>query len=155
MASSCQQTSTSNHSHLLTSKAVVAAPRSVPASDVPRQNSATIPTPRCRHAEAHLLRKEILATPGPDGVWMRRHLFPDRVNVVQGEEIAVTWGRTPRRFGKLVTQHAQTAYNPPVLNDAFTVSAACSCPNGVTKGDFAFNVAAMVSAGSRQPNRAA
>jgi hypothetical protein len=74
---------------------------------------------------------------------------------VQGEEIAVTWGRTARRFGKPVTQHAETAYHPPVLNDAFTVSAACSCPNGVTKGDFAFNVAAMVSAGSRQPNRAA
>ena len=43
----------------------------------------------------------------------------------------------------------------PILKDALARSDSCSKPNGVRNGDFAFNVAAMVNAGSRQRNMAA
>lgn len=43
----------------------------------------------------------------------------------------------------------------PVLKDNLMLSASDSWPNGVMNGDFEFNVAAIVNAGSRQRNKAA
>lgn len=45
--------------------------------------------------------------------------------------------------------------NEPILKAFLALSASCSRPKGVMNGDFEFSAAAIVSAGSRQRNKAA
>lgn len=71
---------------------------------------------------------------------------PAGEGIVQGEEVRIFCGS---KFNECHTQSYSMTL--PILKEVFWRWASCSLPKGVKNGDLELRLAAIVSAGSRQP----
>ena len=92
----------------------------------------------------------ILSTKLSYKIGISRSSSPARESVMNGQKV-----RIPYYPVSIISKYRCIEHAKPDLNDILALSASCSKPNGVMKGDLEFSAAAIVRAGSRHRNRAA
>src|ERR1700689_740622 len=96
------------------------------------------------------MAEEVVAAEFTNKSRVSRSTTPAGKSVMNCQEIGIVYGSV-----RIARRALQVREDLPTRKEFLARSALSSKPKGDTKGDFAFNAAAIVRAGSRQRNKAA